>query len=513
MNTTQTFCLGLLLILFSGLAAGEPSTVTVKHDARFSAARQLIIDRVSEDIPSFGITVVHRGEVLWEENFGWADVEAKRPATPNTPYSLASVAKSITSTGVLLLAQDQRLDLDHPVEEYLADDVLIPLSGSAQQTTVRHLLNMTAGVPMGFVSMYEPHIAPSGDELLRDHGGLQIFAPGEVFHYANFSHALAGMVIEDATDQSLNDAMTSVLFEQAGMTNTFYSGVSDDRTTAALSYDEGGSPYLQMTNMPAAGAGVYSSISDLRQYVLAHLGHPLPGDASNNALLSAASRAAMHGETTPESEGMFALGWWVVDLGDGASLVISDGHGTGMALVQMIPSEDIGIVCVMSTRMTEPNGEGFTNIVANMVADELMPGFSNRLESFWAALATRSQDQSTYHPREETMGRWTGFVRTFDDKQIPIEFLFQPDGDIHVTMENQYEVLLTETRYRNDLLEGWFPGLLPGAIPTEHIHDILARVSFGENTARGYLNANFSDHRGSFELPSYLYLEREQTAE
>ena len=511
MNKVRTLYLGFSLILLGGVAAADPSNSTVKHDARFSAARQLIIDRVAKDIPSFGIAVVHHGEVLWEESFGWADVETKRPATPDTPYALASVAKSITSTGVLLLAQERRLSLDDPVQKFGVNDTLTPLSGSNHDTTVRHLLNMTAGVPMGFMNMYEPHVAPDRNTLLRDHGGIQVFAPGEVFHYANFSHALAGLVIEGATDQPLNQAMTNVLFEPAGMTNTFYSGVTDDRKKAALSYDDSGSPFPLSTSLPAGGGGIYSSVSDLRKYVLAQLGHP--GDGGGEVLISAATRRAMHGEITPKSDGMFALGWWVVDLGDGANLVISDGHGTGMALVQMIPSEDIGVICVMSTRMTEPSGNGFTNVVANMVVDELMPGFSDRLEQFFAELARRNQEQSTYRAKEETMGRWSGFVRTFDDKQIPIEFLLQPDGDIHVTMEDQYEVLLTETRYQNGLLEGWFPGLLPSAIPTDRSHDILARILFDETTARGYLNANFSDHRGSFELPSYLYLERDQSGQ
>lgn len=44
--------------------------------------------------------------MVWEEAFGWADREARRPATAHTPYSLASISKPMTATGLMTLVED-----------------------------------------------------------------------------------------------------------------------------------------------------------------------------------------------------------------------------------------------------------------------------------------------------------------------------------------------------------------------------------------------------------------------
>jgi CubicO group peptidase (beta-lactamase class C family) len=58
------------------------------------------------------VAVVHRGKVVWEEAFGWADKEHERAATANTPYLLGSVSKPITVTTIMVLRERGFLDLE-----------------------------------------------------------------------------------------------------------------------------------------------------------------------------------------------------------------------------------------------------------------------------------------------------------------------------------------------------------------------------------------------------------------
>src|SRR5881409_4243319 len=91
-------------------------------DDVFGAVRDLIRTRlVDQVIPSLAVAVAREGEILWEEGFGWADRENRVPATEHTMYSLASISKPITATGLMVLKEQGKIDLDRPIDDYLGD--------------------------------------------------------------------------------------------------------------------------------------------------------------------------------------------------------------------------------------------------------------------------------------------------------------------------------------------------------------------------------------------------------
>jgi CubicO group peptidase (beta-lactamase class C family) len=50
-------------------------------------------------LPGLSFAVVHDQELVWARGFGWADVERKRPASPDTLYRVASITKLFTAAG------------------------------------------------------------------------------------------------------------------------------------------------------------------------------------------------------------------------------------------------------------------------------------------------------------------------------------------------------------------------------------------------------------------------------
>jgi CubicO group peptidase (beta-lactamase class C family) len=498
----------------TGTAAAQtvaPSSKSFVHDPRFSKIRDIVLERVNRDIPSFGISVVHDGKILWEESFGFADQAAKIAATPSTAYPIASVAKSITATGVMQLAEKSELDIDDALSDYLGPDIVTPLAGPSEDCHVRDLLTMTAGIPMGFLGVNEPHPVPDRDEIYRQHGGLIVFPPNKVFHYSNFSLGLAELVIEKVTGQSFSKSMRTILFDPAGMNNTYYSGSAPANVQVARTYDESGAAYPSHTAMPAGGGGAYSSVSDLRRYALAHLGHaPEPNEKSTSPILSAKLRKTMHSTIAVHSDGMFALGWWVVDLGDGGKLLVSDGHGMGaMALVQLFPKQDIAVVCVMNIRKDDADGKPLTNKIASQVMEILSPGFNEKFDRFWQQQSKADETKNIYHPTPELLGHWAGYVRAFDGGKTNIEMQLRPNGEILVTLEDQYTVVLWEPHYRNQVLEGYFVGKLPVSVPCDHYNDIETKILFDGEDAYGYVNLSVADERGEYSLPSYIHLKHD----
>ena len=78
--------------------------------------RQLMTER---GIPSVVVASAKGGRIVWEEAFGVANRERKVPATTTTMYSLASISKPFTATGLMVLVQRGLVKLDAPVNDYL----------------------------------------------------------------------------------------------------------------------------------------------------------------------------------------------------------------------------------------------------------------------------------------------------------------------------------------------------------------------------------------------------------
>jgi CubicO group peptidase (beta-lactamase class C family) len=72
-----------------------------------------------DSLPGLTIAVARGDSILWEEGFGWANRETRVSATPQTPFYLASLSKTITATALMVLREQGRLDLDRPANDYL----------------------------------------------------------------------------------------------------------------------------------------------------------------------------------------------------------------------------------------------------------------------------------------------------------------------------------------------------------------------------------------------------------
>src|SRR5689334_22599427 len=149
--------------------------VGMASDDLFARVRELIRTQLVERaLPSLAVAVARDGVILWEEGFGWADRANRIPATPHTLYSLASISKPITATGLMILRERGLLDLDRPIDDYLGGAKLTARVGSAADATVRRVANHTAGLPLHYHFFYadEPYLRPPMEETIRRYGNL-----------------------------------------------------------------------------------------------------------------------------------------------------------------------------------------------------------------------------------------------------------------------------------------------------------------------------------------------------
>src|SRR6476660_7934538 len=94
------------LSVFARIAAGQPVTASVSDDPRVMNAVELAriwieAQRAYDRLPGVSAAIIADQKVLWSGGFGYADLESKRPATPDTLYSICSISKLFTSIAVL----------------------------------------------------------------------------------------------------------------------------------------------------------------------------------------------------------------------------------------------------------------------------------------------------------------------------------------------------------------------------------------------------------------------------
>jgi CubicO group peptidase (beta-lactamase class C family) len=232
---TRTFALLLTLLSCLPLRAAND---------KFEPARNLIRQQlVQNHVPSIAVAVAQHGHIVWEQGFGWANREERILADEHTMYSLASISKPFTATGLMTLVEAGKIDLDRPINDYLGDAKLNSRVGDAKDATVRRVANHTSGLPLHYHFFYpnEPWKKPSMDETILRYGNL-IVAPGEKYEYSNLGFGVIDYVIERTSGIPFADYMRQAVFEPLGLTHTSVNVGPGLEKFQAQRYTEDGSP-------------------------------------------------------------------------------------------------------------------------------------------------------------------------------------------------------------------------------------------------------------------------------
>jgi D-alanyl-D-alanine carboxypeptidase len=278
--------LSVLAVLIAAPALAQP---TPQGSASSRAVLVARIDSLADDFvrgfpsPSVAVAVVRGSDTLVMKGFGFADIESKRPATPNTIYRIGSLTKQFTSAGIMRLVERGKLSLDDDLSKYVPN---FPLQG--HHVTIRHLLTHTSGIH-NYTAM--PGWQPTwGSDLTTDSivGFVKKekfdFEPGDKYNYSNTGYVLLGMVIEKVSGKTYAKFVEDELFKPLKLTHTSYCPSRTTDPAFASGYARKDStfvaaPYLSLTHPHAAGA-LCSSVSDFVRWQRALTGGQVVSPAS-----------------------------------------------------------------------------------------------------------------------------------------------------------------------------------------------------------------------------------------
>jgi CubicO group peptidase (beta-lactamase class C family) len=442
-------CSILLLSLAQPVMPQSRTAAARTSKPDFSSTRKLIQERMAADsIPSVSVAVVRKGEILWEEGFGWADRDNRIPATPHTMYYLASVTKSITATAVMMLNERKKLDLDRPVNDYLRPAKVSSPLWDPSLATVRGVATHMAGLTTYARSCYRgpQNCRISLDESVERYGIL-FWPPGDHFDYSNLGYTILGAVVANASGHSYADFLRNELFRPLGMKHASLGIDPALEKYAAKRYsNELGLRPTAISGTPGA-SGVYCSAHDLALFGEFHLKAHRPGQ---KAILSDTSIDAMK-EATSEQYG---FGWWIrKDLFGYRSVMGQGGTDDASATLQLIPSEEIAVVVLANTGTTLPSA------VVNEVLSTLLPTYREKLAE--ASGAKTSDVPKTNLPAPGMVGTWIGNIRTYRGN-VQLTFSITASGEVQGRLGSQAPTALKNCRFSDDS----FTGLMAGNLPT-----------------------------------------------
>ena len=417
----------------------------------FDGVRSLIQRQMTErQVPSVAVAVARDGRIVWEEAFGWADRENRVPATPHTLYSLASISKPITATGLMILKERGLIDLDRPINDYLGDAKVNVRIGDPRTATVRRVANHTAGLPLHYQFFYddEPYRAPSRDETILRYGNT-VTAPGERYHYSNLGYGILDYVISRVSGKSYRDFMRTEVFVPLGLTHMSVDLEPALQKQQAVRYGVDGLPIPFYGFDHPGGSAVYASAHDLVRFAMFHLKSRLP---DQKAILSDSSIDEMQRPTADAGNGQgYGIGWSVVEYQGGRRSVSHTGGMGGVSTsLRLFPAEKIAIVV-----LTNAGSHPVAGALMEEISKTVLPDLTRRPPAPAAAVAA-------FEPPGELIGTWTGHVHT---PRAPLDLTLEirKDGDVHARLGTQLQTLLNRVTLR----DGYLTGTMMGDIGTE----------------------------------------------
>jgi D-alanyl-D-alanine carboxypeptidase len=230
-------------------------------------------------LPGLVVTIAHKGKVVFNQAYGYANLEKKEKLTPKHIFRVASHSKTFTAVAILQLQEKGRLRID--------DNVIDHLSWSKDhkdqrfaEITIRQLLSHSAGLIrdgldrdyMQFEGSY-PDMAQLQREILE---ADLVFDTNVQMKYSNFGYALLGMIIETVSGQSFQQYIEKNIIQALHLENTYVGYRQKIENELATGYTR---PDLNNSRLPMTNAidtkatcpsrGFCSTGEDLCQFFLA----------------------------------------------------------------------------------------------------------------------------------------------------------------------------------------------------------------------------------------------------
>jgi CubicO group peptidase (beta-lactamase class C family) len=355
MKKTRLYSITALFLLLALSSSAARTSDGISPD--LIAKIETLVTREMEraKAPAISLAIATGNKLRYAKGFGKADLENQVPAKENTVYRTASIAKTLTATAVMQLAEKGKLDLDAPIQNYCPAFPKKKWPVSARQLMghlggVRHYNNGEEATGTArYFNISESLVIFKNDSLLHE--------PGTKFNYTTFGYSILGCAIEGASGMTYEDYLRQHIFQPAGMDHTRVDDsrlLIPDRARGYMRFDEGsynrlpdaakkstkvGEVYnapLHDTSMKVPGGGLVSTAVDLVKFAIA---------MNSGGLISDKSRDQMWTRQKLKSggESAYGLGWGIRQDSAVKTVSHSGGQAGTSTYLMLVPEKNLAI--------------------------------------------------------------------------------------------------------------------------------------------------------------------------
>lgn len=245
-------------------------------------------------IPGCSIIINYKHQQVYKNNFGYADIENKRPYTANSLINLWSASKPITCVAGMKLFEEGRFLLTDPVYKYLPEfknmSIKKLLDGKEEfipatiPILVKDLFSMTAGFTydINTENMRAYKTETNGKcptKLLCKYISKEplSFEPGSHWAYS-LCHDVLGALIEEISEKKFGDYVREKIFEPLNMKDSTFERTEKTISKMAMqycyNYKKETAEKVSKDNMyyfgseyQSGGAGIISTAEDYSKFV------------------------------------------------------------------------------------------------------------------------------------------------------------------------------------------------------------------------------------------------------
>lgn len=350
----------LAVVVLAGCTVAPPRPTSVArgdYETTRTYVKKLIHHEMEKNVVvGLSIALVDDQRIVWAEGFGYADQENKIPASAETLYRVGSISKLFTDTAVMQLAEQGRLDIDRPLQNYLPGFAIKTRYPDAGAITPRQLMTHHSGLPRdrmkGFMN---PDPRPFAEVVQDTREDYAAYPPNLVFSYSNLGISLLGSVIQNLGDLPFADYMQQSVLAPLGMSHSsFDTGFSTSALMAKGYRGRKAETEPSLRDVPAGGLN--SSVVDMSRFMSMVFAD---GTSGNHRLLKAETVAEM---LRPQNTAVpldfnfhVGLGWMLSTVGrstiENAGIVAHHAGATILFRSQMylLPEHKLGVVVLANS--------------------------------------------------------------------------------------------------------------------------------------------------------------------
>jgi CubicO group peptidase (beta-lactamase class C family) len=316
-------------------------------------------------VVGLSITTLSNREVIESYSFGKNNIEEESIVKSNSVFSACSISKFATALLTLKLVEDNVLQLDVDVNDYLKHIKINP------GITLRHLLSHTSGIKDSEDS-FQTQSTDKRPKVIDLLNGDTIYHKGKIdygyvlgeFNYSDLGYMLIEQIIEDTTNDSFEFLMSEYIFDPLEMNHSHYKEKNILYKNIEYAHGHNRNGNLLEDSLPIypyhAAAGLWSTPRDLTELVLEVM-NGLVGKSKVGI-----SKHLFIQMITPQFNNSFSGLGVFINQEEGQVIFNSLGWGTGyQCMLSAKPYENEGIVIMTNTNQDVHQQDGIIGELIN----------------------------------------------------------------------------------------------------------------------------------------------------